>query len=494
MSRKIAINTIKTLILGIYAISNLSCSSQKTEVGFKILVDPRIELMNIALTFTDLPYFGKISDEKYEYYQDVIKHFSSQRNHEAIKRCVSFPYFLDISFPDQMVLYLSDPPNMGLKYTPPANITKQVLDDILQFVSVLNQFAIDSKFMNFWEDHQRYYDSITYSLQNKLPYHEYLSLVNDFYGVKSSEFVCVISPILMGAAFGPALDVEGKRVPYFVTGPDRIEDGKPIFTDKWLRLLIFHEYGHSFVSPLCEKYRDQIMVRDSLLNYFNQNDVIRSTYDNWFTVVNEQITRGCENFLLRKAGYIQESRENIERNLNHGFVLLPSVVRKFEYYDTHREMYPTLESFFPEILKVFDEMDFSVFSIMEQSDAKIKSEEETLQVSSDSVGLTVEQVKLIVENFFKNFNRKDLGAIKSSLHSNVSVSKQKNEMALLILQSAMEQILAFDNYTVSKIEKVNENIKITGKYQIKNDDSDYTFLLDGNGKFLIIDMFQIKTN
>lgn len=332
-----------------------SLFAQNNEQRFKITVDPRVELINIALTFTNLPYFGKISDEKYNYHHDVIEYFSPHKNHEAIKKCTALPYFQDISFPDQMALYLSDPPRMELKHTPPAQITKQVIDDITQVVNLLNQFAVESKFMKFWDDHRAFYDYIIDQLKNKLPYHEYLKIVNDFYGTETSEFGWIISPILYGAAFGPTLEKEGMRIPFYVTGPDRIENGEPIFTEKWLRLLVFHEYGHSFVNPLCEKYREQVMSRDSLLQYFNNSDVIKNIYDNWFTIVHKHIVRAAENILLKKAGLESESKENLTRNLNHGFFLVPALIIKLEYFDLHRGKYPTFENFFPEMLKVFDE-------------------------------------------------------------------------------------------------------------------------------------------
>ncbi len=330
-------------------------ANEGPETGFAIVVDPRIELMNVVLTFTELPFYGKIPQTTYRYYQDVIDHFGPFRNHDAVKWCNTFPYFRDMSFPEQMMLYMSDPPTMTLQYEPPSHVPRELIDGAKHTADLLNRFAAESKFMDFWNAHRSYYDGLVAGLKRRLPYRDYLRAVERFYGVGSSRFVCVISPILYGAAFGPTLETGNTRVPYFVTGPDSLEQGKPRFSDVWLRLLIFHEYGHSFVNRLCEKHRDEIMAHASLLEKFNGHDVIKKIYNDWFVIVHEHIVRAGEYLLLKQVGLSEESEVNLRKNLKQGFALLPAFIEKLEYYASHRSAFPDFSSYFLEMLKVLDE-------------------------------------------------------------------------------------------------------------------------------------------
>lgn len=345
----------KTLV-GI-GVSMLLLAAASAEEGggpvFRFVVDPRIELMNIALTFTDLPFYGKSRDVQYQYQRDVLDHFGPFENHPAIERCKTIPYFRDISFPDQAMLYCSDPPQMTLAHRPPANVPQALIDDMTALIALLNQYANEGRFMEFWQKHQVFYDRMLASLQKQLPYREYLDIVTEFYGTQPPQFVCVVSPILSGAAFGATFETEAGKVPHFITGPDRIENGEPIFTDRWLRLLIFHEYGHSFVNPLCAASRGVIAQQDSLLPYFARNETIRSVYNDWFVVVHEHVVRAVEQVLLEKVGLDEECAANLQKNLGQGFALLPILIEKIAYYDSHRDQYPTFASYFPEVLAVF---------------------------------------------------------------------------------------------------------------------------------------------
>lgn len=466
--------------------------AQRTEARLDITVDPRIELINIVMTFTKMPFFGKITDLDYKYYNDVIEHFAPYKNHEAVQWCEDFPYFLDISFPAQMMLYLSDPPEMKIKYDPPPQATKQMIDDISKTVDLLNRFAVESQFMDFWEQQQPFYNRLINDIKNRLPYEQYLKIVKDFFGKSFTNYICVISPILFGAAFGPHLETKEGSIPYFVTGPNKIEQGKPIFTERWLRLLIFHEFGHSYVNPLCEKNRDVIEKHNSLFQHFLDNPIIKENYEEWFIVCHEHIVRACEYLLLKKAGLASESEENLQKNLNQGFALIPLFTKKLEYYDSHKDEFPTFESYFPELLKTFDEIPSTFFETPTKKESTNVTSIDTLEVQANIDDPQKERVNSQVDAFFKHYNNKDIGEIKALLSPNVSVSGNKGEMAVIIIESAVKQLPKISNYEISKILKKDGNIQVIGKYFMGGNESDYTFILNSEEKFIEINMFEVK--
>lgn len=483
---------IVSLGIGLLLQQNPASYAQGTEARLEITVDPRIELMNIVMTFTEMPFYGKISDPDYKYYNDVIEHFSPHKNHEAVKWCEAFPYFLDVSFPVQMMLYLSNPPEMRIIYDPPPQASQQMIDDISKTIDLLNRFAIDSEFMEFWKRQQPFYDAIIDDIKTRSPYERYLNTVKDYYGVAFSNYICVVSPILYGAAFGPHLDTKEGSIPYFITGPDNIEHGEPIFTERWLRLLIFHEFGHTHVNPLCEKHRAVLEKYNSIFHHFLEHDIIRENYEEWFIVCHEHIVRACEYRLLKNAGLASESEKNLQKNIDQGFVLIPLFVEKLEYYESHRDEYPTFESYFPELLTVFDEIPPTFFDTNIHTADTAAAIVDTLDVRADISDQRRERIVDRVGSFFEYFNNKDIDAIETLLALDASVSGNKGEMAIIILETAMKQLPKVSNYTISRISTNDTGIEVTGKYSMAGNDSDYTLVLNSEERFIEIDLFEVK--
>lgn len=357
LKEKILIIVLIT-VLTLVSYQKLHPGSVKS-TGLEIKVDPRIELINVVLTYTKWPYYGKMEEPGYEYIEDMKKYFDPYKNHEAIRWCNDFPLFQDISFPPQMMIYLTDPPDMKLKYEVPETIPEEAVNSCLKTVDFLNKFAADSQFNKFWNSKQSFYAELIGGIKERLPYDTYTSIVSQFYGGVPKKYVCIATPTLSDISFGASLELDTGTIPYFVAGPDEFVNGKPIFTDEWLRLLIFHEYGHSFVNPLCEKYRDEISRYEYLFQYFKASEYISKVYDEWFVIVHEHIVRAGEYVLLKKAGLKKESQANLQKNMKYGFLLLPSIIEKLEYYDSNRNKYPDFEAFFPELIKVFNEIDIN---------------------------------------------------------------------------------------------------------------------------------------
>ncbi|MCD4747074.1 MAG: DUF4932 domain-containing protein [Bacteroidales bacterium] len=462
------------------------CQETSKTIGFEIKVDPRIELMNVVLTFTKWPYYGKIDEPHYDFLNEMKKYFSPYQNHETVMWCNDFPFFQDISFPAAMMIHLTDPPNMEVKYDVLDRFSEEEKSSLLKTVDLLNQFAEDSRFMNFWKINQPFYEKLVYDIKGRLPFDKYLNIVTDFYGESSTDFKCIITPTLHGVGFGPTLVTEKVKIPHFVAGPDKFDHGNPIFTDEWLRLLIFHEFGHAYVNPLCEKHWDEISEYEHLLQYFNSSSYISNNYNEWFVVVHEHIVRSCEYILLKKAGLIDESELNIKKNLDYGFTLIPHYIQKLEYYDKHRDQYPTFESYFKELIKVFDEVSLDELKNTEDID-------ETEQPQLENKNQQDADITHTVDSFFKLFNEKDTKALKNLLHSKIIVSKYEGDAAIQILEAAVSQLSNIDEYKILKITNDGEKFEVTGKYNYSGEENDFTFLINSNGKFLDINMFSVNS-
>jgi hypothetical protein len=255
------------------------------------------------------------------------------------------------------MLWVSNPPNMKQIHPYPLHPTCQL--DTTEFQTLirkLNEYAEDSKFIDFWNENLDFYVKIEKNISDLVPYNEYIKLISDFYGETKNMFVIIPAPLFKRVSFGPQLTTEKGKVPYFITALTTFKDGIPTFKKETLTWLIFHEFGHSFVNPICEKYRTQIFNHVDFFEYVKK-DMSAIAYPDWFPTFHEHIVRTCEGMLLEKAGYTYEAEENYKENLRKGFYLLPFFKEKMEYYDQNRDQYESFEHFFPELLKVFNEVE-----------------------------------------------------------------------------------------------------------------------------------------
>jgi hypothetical protein len=103
---------------------------------------------------------------------------------------------------------------------------------------------------------------------------------------------------------------------------------------------------------------DQINQYQYMYEYMKE-DMAKLTYHGWETTVHEHMVRAGEVILLDLAGFERQSQVAFRSSVNKGFRLLPQFKQKMEIYLKSREKYPTFRSFFPEMLKVFQEVDTS---------------------------------------------------------------------------------------------------------------------------------------
>lgn len=350
--------TILPLCLALCLIFAAACNTtdQTNSSAFEIKVDPRIELLSILLNYSDWPYFGKFDDTTYGYYRDVREHFDSFKDHPAVAWFNQASENWNLDDPATVMLWLSPPPDMKLVNPFPLHPTSKMdTSDVKALAEMLNRFAKDTDFESFWQSHQSFYHDYVNTIKDVVPFDSLINIMTAFYNEDKSHFVYIVAPLFNRVSFGPQLVTDEGVIPHFISGPHSIVDGRPTASAKTMRMLIFHEFGHSFVNPVCESYRQQIMANSNFFGYM-KDDMSAIAYPDWFPTFHEHVVRAGESILLERAGYITEARENYKRNFRLGFALLPFITQKLEYYGDHHDQYPSFRDYFPELLKIFDEI------------------------------------------------------------------------------------------------------------------------------------------
>lgn len=350
------------LIIAALSIFNTFCTNSLEESKpageqFKISVDPRIELLTIVMNYSEWDYYGKFKDSTYSYFSRVKSHFDEFKDHEAVKWFNEEGSDWNLDDPPTIMLWVSDPPNMKFIHPFPLHPTSQMdSNDAKKTIALLNKFAEDSDFGQFWQANQSFYKEYAADLKGILPFEKYTGMMCDFFKEEKAEFIFIPAPLINRASFGPQLTTINGEIPHFISGVSRIENGKPWKSRGLMRMLIFHEFGHSFINPLCEKYRAEIFKHEHLFEYLRE-DMSDIAYPDWFPTTHEHIVRSVQSDMMKLAGYESEADQDYKVNLRSGFSLLPFLREKIEYYSKNIEEYNSFADYFPQVLKVFEEVE-----------------------------------------------------------------------------------------------------------------------------------------
>ena len=108
------------------------------------------------------------------------------------------------------------------------------------------------------------------------------------------------------------------------------------------------------INPLTARYSSEVGA--SAANFDGLVEAMRREgYTTWDQVINESIIRAVTARLTTQERGNAAGEAEIADELQRGFVYVPALISALEHYEAHRETYPTIESYYPNLLRVFEE-------------------------------------------------------------------------------------------------------------------------------------------
>ena len=225
--------------------------------------------------------------------------------------------------------------------------------DLDDFIKRLNKFYADTRFHEFFEQHQTFYNDFLKAYDKNI-----IAIKPEWYG----QFYNGAAPaeqfrIIIGFTYGTTNNGASRQLPgqplevFAVCGYNlNPQTGRPNFDSS----LPLHEFNHSFVNPLLEKTENEKAMQEvgQRLFQLSQSTMMQQHYNDWHIVINESLVRAAVIVYLYENGFNQfvSSMLNVE-TMQNGFPWMLDVVSALRYYSTHREQYPTLNDFYPEIAR-----------------------------------------------------------------------------------------------------------------------------------------------
>lgn len=337
--------------------------------NINMTIDPRIELLSVIIYLSPTYDYNTTSiiPEDITYKQDVEEYFGEYKYHKVIKL---FEYISQKGFgydaPPTAMIYLTNPPNLKIREDIDKSdyVYKQCVqraggeDKFLEFIRELDNFAKETNFYEFYNNHINYYEKIINTTIENLSDVDYISQVEDFYGTKQNSYNIILDGMLYANNYGPRIkNKDGKYDIYSIQGSSGSKDDLPIFGDDFMFMyLLRHEFGHSFVNNLATKNIKEVKKYESLFEPIKEK-MNSQAYSNWETCLNEHLVRAGVIRMTEIHNGKEDANKLIEMEREAGFIYIDELLNLLENeYETNRDKYPAFEDFYPQILKLLDNL------------------------------------------------------------------------------------------------------------------------------------------
>jgi len=224
------------------------------------VVSPALELANIlvAVAFRDADIQYHPLRRKPAYYAAVLAHFSPYASHPVFARLG-----LD---PNDLSTYTTLR-NSSYRWRPCGNQWCQEeflgrwwsgdkLDPFAENIELIADFARQSGFQSFYEDHRPYYERLIKLYEARVDLDGMIDWLSSHFPGRYDAYTVLFSPLILGnQATTRKVGNDFGQVFMIVDPPAETEDlTRALNTAKW----VFTELDHQFVNPESDRYAEQI--------------------------------------------------------------------------------------------------------------------------------------------------------------------------------------------------------------------------------------------
>ena len=335
-----------------------SGAAQKLDVS----VDPRVELLSVVQLLGGYVMGASlINTDATAYRRDLDVYFAAHRGHPAVKMFAEmYPKGFAFDAPPEALLYFSNPPELTQRQPVPDEIKRRAGGErrLNEFVSALRDFARATRFMSFYNAHRREYLRMVEGMRANAKSIDLVGVLENYYGMRQHSYHVMLMPLAVELGYGVnvrrddgALDV------YQMIGRSSVKNGSPVFGEGGgftLQHLVWHEFSHSFVNPLTEKYRAEVMKYASLYAPISK-EMKGQAYPDWEHAVNEHIIRALTSRLAARAVGAEAGDRELQAEKKQGFIYVEALAERLKEYEGQRGKYPTFADFYPRLIDVFRE-------------------------------------------------------------------------------------------------------------------------------------------
>lgn len=392
---------MKRIILFAFIVLSLHAKAytQEKQLIESPKVDKQVELLSIVFRLAGNKEYNATFFKRYT--DKVENHFSVYKEHELIKFASSLRENNGISYDAvvSLAVVLDNNLNPMTDFSSTLPDKRWTKNDANKFIKLLKAFYKDAECEKFFRENMELFQEVSNRFDSVYKTLD-LNWFQSFYGNKAEEnFKIIVSPSCGDHNYGPSYTLPNtKKEVFAIMGTWKIdESGMPIYAkDEYLPTII-HEFNHSFINPLLAKNEKAFEKNGKEIYNAVGYEMSQQAYGSWQTMLNEALVRAS----VIKYFIDHEANETIiqmmiNNELNKGFIWIKGLVDQLIKYDNQRNIYPTLESYVPELLNAYK--DFA--EKISQFDAQ-RPKVESIEEFTNNDKSVNPQIKTITINFDK---------------------------------------------------------------------------------------------
>lgn len=298
----------------------------------EIRVDPRMELFSVIGLLADYDLMTRTASP---YRAAMLNRFQSFRNHPAVRR------FADarqrgFSFdgPVAAMACLSNPPELLLQASPVDCASTRIGGAAIlrAWIDELRDFSRVSNFPAFFDENREFYAQLVQQVQSSMEGDVPAEMERYFRRTQAS-YAVMLNPLLTGNYGLRVPAAEGQFHTMISISPSTVANGVPQFaTGAGLRMLLWHEFGHSFVNPVIDA--NEFMLRQSERLFEPIRDRMTAmAYGLWRVTVIEHVVRACVARMAAANIGLSRAAKEILAQRGLGFVYVGDLASRLEEFE-----------------------------------------------------------------------------------------------------------------------------------------------------------------
>ncbi|MDE5560167.1 MAG: DUF4932 domain-containing protein, partial [Bacteroidales bacterium] len=226
----------------------------------------------------------------------------------------------------------------------------------------ISDFYWVSDFARFFKEHQDFYERKCQIFDQHILSRFNQKWYTDFYGNPPLETYAILLGFINGGCnYGCNRQLPGQPREIFAVLGYAFGDSLTAYEtqpDVYLGILV-HEFNHSFVNPLIEDgqmFTETMGDAGAKLQQFCEAIMNWQAYPEWQNIINESIVRAAVICYLQDQNTADSTiRQAILDEMQVRFVWMPELVLKMQEYRHNRNLYPTFDAFYPELVAFFND-------------------------------------------------------------------------------------------------------------------------------------------
>lgn len=338
----------------------LKCSTPEQNVtnenfDIDIRVDPAVELFCTIhrLAKTDQYTTNDFS----KYINEIEEHFGSFRDHPTIKLAIKLrnEHRINGSAPMALAIYLKTPHQLVPRNTlcpPPDDLDARWTEEItIEFREAAKKFAKDTRFMEFYNNHEELYKKCNQNFYKILKNEDLLTWFHNYFSYKPEKYTIIIGMQNGYGNYGLTITRADSSKEYIsIIGATSPWWRKvPKFSDNWIIPTIVHEFCHSYINPLIDENFEKLCTAGETM-YRNRQP---QGYTSYRIMLYEYLVRACTIRYLYAKKYLA-AKSQIWKDKKRGFPAIEGLVELLEMYEANRNKYVTMSDFMPLVIDYFN--------------------------------------------------------------------------------------------------------------------------------------------